>query len=64
MPNYKDLDNVQKVERLFPEEKFNDIFPFRDPVYTYNGFLQAVGKFPKFCNEKGPLAALEDYTED
>ena len=36
-------------------------------MYTYEGFLQAVGKFPKFCGEKGPNlpnANTYTYTDD
>jgi chitodextrinase len=34
----------------------------RKSLYTYNGFLQAIGKYPFFCNDKGDQ--LADYTMD
>lgn len=34
----------------------------RDSLYTYEGFLKAVGKYPYFCDDKGPH--LSSYTED
>lgn len=49
--NYKDLDNVKLVESVLTEDDFNKLFPLRDSLYTYQGFLRAVGKFPKFCGE-------------
>ena len=42
-------DNVKNVEAIFPESKFNDFFPNRNPAYTYENFLKAIGKFPAIC---------------
>ena len=47
-------ENVQRVQRVFPETKFNTLFPFRNQLYTYDGFLHAIGKYPAFCGEQGP----------
>jgi hypothetical protein len=58
--NYKDLDNVKLVESVFTEDDFNRLFPLYNTIYTYQGFLQAVGKFPKFCGESN----LKDYSEE
>jgi len=50
------------VKRLFTEDQFEFMFPLRDSLYTYDGFLKAVGTYPHFCDDKGPY--LEKYTED
>lgn len=44
--------NVQRVMRLFKQSDWDYLFPLADKVYTYQTFLQAVAKFPAFCNEK------------
>ena len=49
--NYQNFANVQRVQRIFPEEKFNEGFKLRNEVYTYENFLKAVARFPAFCNE-------------
>ena len=49
--NYQSYENVQRVQRIFPEEKFNEGFKLRNEVYTYENFLKAVARFPAFCNE-------------
>ena len=41
--------NVQILQRLLPEQKFEEIFPRANPAYTYNNFLKAVGAFPAVC---------------
>ena len=60
--DYEESDNVLRVKRVFTEEQFKHVFPLRDLSYTYDGFLQAVGKYPYFCDDKGPH--LSDYTLD
>lgn len=42
-------DNVKRVEQLITAEKWDLFFPHRDPAYTYENFLKAVGKFPILC---------------
>ncbi|PSW21466.1 hypothetical protein C9I98_05925 [Photobacterium sanctipauli] len=42
-------ENVKRVESLISEQKWDYLFPERNPVYTYNNFLKAVGKFKGFC---------------
>lgn len=42
-------DNVQRVERIITPAVFEYLFPLRHPAYTYEGFLQAIGKFPGYC---------------
>jgi chitodextrinase len=39
------------VESILGEDKWNYIFAMKDDLYTYEGFLRAVAKFPAFCNE-------------
>ena len=53
--------NVKRVERVLGKTGFEHLFPLRNKLYTYEGFLQAVGKFPKFCDEHGDnLKAMTD----
>jgi predicted nucleotide-binding protein (sugar kinase/HSP70/actin superfamily) len=49
--NYMEFDNVQRVADILPETKYNDLFPMKNALYTYQGFLRAIAKFPKFCGE-------------
>jgi chitodextrinase len=49
--DYLDKANVQKVQNILSEDQWDYLFPMRNEVYTYDGFLNAVGKFPKFCME-------------
>lgn len=49
--NYLSLDNVIRVQSILPESLWNSFFPQALPVYTYDNFLKAVAKFPKFCND-------------
>ncbi|SNY65424.1 Chitodextrinase [Enterobacter sp. CC120223-11] len=43
--------NVKRVERIITADKWETFFPHRDPAYTYENFLKAVGKFPILCGE-------------
>jgi len=43
--------NVKRVERILSEKDWEYIFPVRDPAYTYQRFLQAIGKFPAVCGD-------------
>mmetsp|Transcript_10910 Transcript_10910/g.14710 ORF Transcript_10910/g.14710 Transcript_10910/m.14710 type:complete len:154 (+) Transcript_10910:41-502(+) len=43
-----DQTNVSLVKTVFPSDKWDT--NFKEP-YTYDNFLRAVAKFPKFCNE-------------
>jgi len=53
-------ENAQRVKRVMEKDKFEYLFPLRDKVYTYEGFLKAVAKFPAFCGE-----SIDDsYTDD
>jgi chitodextrinase len=46
-----EFPNVQRVAALLPESKYNEVFPMKNDLYTYQGFLRALAKFPKFCGE-------------
>ena len=43
--------NVLRVQGIISQDRWDDMFPLALPVYTYDNFLRAVSKFPKFCNE-------------
>ena len=43
--------NVKRVERIVDAESWEYLFPKRNPAYTYENFLKAVGKFPAFCGD-------------
>lgn len=49
--DYMTRENVQRVMSILNEAEWDDGFPIADPVYTYDNFLKAVGKFPFFCGE-------------
>ncbi len=42
-------ENVKRVERIVTGNDWEYLFPKRAVEYTYRNFLQAVGKFPAFC---------------
>lgn len=42
------------------EASFNHLFEFKDDIFTYEGFLKAVAKFPAFCDENNS----SDYTDE
>ncbi len=42
-------ENVQRVERVFSEAKYDEWTTGRNAIYTYNNFLRAVAKYPAFC---------------
>jgi len=45
------LTNVQRTVQVLPESLWNSFFPNALPVYTYENFLKAVAKFPRFCDD-------------
>jgi chitodextrinase len=49
--DYETKDNVIRVKSILTEAQWDHLFPYRDDVYTYDGFLNAVGKFPAFCTQ-------------
>ena len=60
--DYESQANVQLLGSFFTEETFEHFFPMRNPVYTYEGFVQAVGKFPYFCGENYHADASAEET--
>ena len=42
-------ENVKRVERILPSEKWDFIFPKRLKEYTYENFLKGIGKYPALC---------------
>ena len=51
MDDYMTLTNVQRVNQILPKSEWHTVFPQANALYTYEGFLKAVGKFPKFCDD-------------
>jgi len=60
VPDYKNFENVKRVMRLFPETKYDFVVPERNELYTYDGLMRAIGKFPAFCGESN----LDNYDLD
>eukprot|EP01067_Filipodium_phascolosomae_P009050 Filipodium_phascolosomae@DN7974_c0_g1_i1.p1 len=46
-------ENVKRVESLITAQAFDYLFPKRNAVYSFGRFLQAVGKFPRYCGAIG-----------
>ncbi|GAL22556.1 chitinase [Vibrio maritimus] len=44
-------DNVKRAERVFPRSEWDFLTQMAAPEYTYQRFLQAIGKFPAFCGD-------------
>lgn len=50
---------MKRVKSVMTKSEFEDtLFPKRNSIYTYTGFLKAVAKYPKFCGEEN----LSGYT--
>jgi len=49
--DFMEKPNVQRVMSLVDEDDWDYLFPIRDDLYEYEGFLRAVGKFEAFCGE-------------
>jgi chitodextrinase len=61
VPDYLDQPNVQRVLEIIDAEDWAYLFPKRNAVYTFDGFLNAVGKFPAFCGENGREDEMDEY---
>ena len=49
--------NVLKIKEYIPDAAtWDDMFPKRNEIYTYEAFLQAAAKFPAFCGENNNTA--------
>jgi len=55
VPDYESFENVQRVMRLFPESSYDYVVPERNDLYSYDGLMRAIGKFPAFCGESNLL---------
>jgi len=62
VPDYESFDNVQRVMRLFPESSYDYVVPERNALYSYDGLMRAIGKFPAFCGESNLLNYSLDDT--
>ena len=49
--DYLEKENVKRVISLVDEDTWEYLFPIRNELYDYDGFLHAVGKFEAFCGE-------------
>ena len=49
--DYEAQANVQLVQSIFPASEWASAFPYANSVYTHEGLMRAVAKFPAFCNE-------------
>ena len=47
--------NVKRVIKVFDENKYNELTPVRNSIYTYVGFLTSAHKYPRFCAEKNDV---------
>lgn len=57
------LSNVQRVQRVFPQSKWDEWTSGANALYTYDSFLRAVGKYPAFCGlSNSPRGLSEDDT--
>ena len=45
------MSNVVRASQILSQDSWNVLFPNADELYTYESFLQAMAKFPKFCGE-------------
>ena len=52
---------MKRVMSIISEDDFNnEIFPIRNELYTYEGFLRAIAKYPALCGESN----LDKYQKD
>jgi hypothetical protein len=49
--DYMTKENASRVAGIITEDQWEHLFPMRKDVYTREGFLKAVAKFPAFCDE-------------
>jgi hypothetical protein len=50
--------------RVFSQADFDYLFPAIRTLYDYEGFLEAIAKYPAFCGEQGPMLPESDYDLD
>jgi hypothetical protein len=44
-------ENVIRASSILTRDLWNSFFPWALPIYSYDSFLQAIAKYPKFCGE-------------
>ncbi|PSV41284.1 hypothetical protein C9J46_18860 [Photobacterium sp. GB-36] len=48
--NTTNPDNVKRVESMFNQSNWDELFSHAAPEYSYTNFLKAVAKFPALCD--------------
>lgn len=51
MNGWENFTNVDRVKNHLTSTQFDELFPLKSEFYTYDNFLKAVAKFPKFCDD-------------
>lgn len=49
--DYLTMDNVQRAMSVMSENKWNQLFPQANALYSYENFMKAIARYPKFCGE-------------
>lgn len=45
------MPNVARAMEILSADKFAQLFPLADQLYTYENFMKAIARYPKFCDE-------------
>merc|ERR1712044_14299 len=54
--------NVQRAMSVLSEADWETLFPSRLEIYTYDNFLQAMAKYPRFCDDHKDSTEEADLT--
>ena len=49
--DYQTMPNVARAMEILSVDKFAQLFPLADQLYTYDNFMKAIARYPKFCDE-------------
>ena len=60
VPDYLQKTNVIRAKSILNENLWNNLFPNALPIYTYENFLQAMSKYPKFCDETNGVTSEDN----
>lgn len=60
---YKSNPNIQRILEIFPETKWEKLFPERLELFSYDNFLRAASKYVRFCDEV-PVDATIDSDQN
>ena len=52
------VENVQRAMRTISKAFFEENLPRKNEVYTWEGFMQAIARYPKFCGEKADTVTM------